>query len=127
MIIPYLWQQIEGFNFYDKIYFNCFLGCFCKDQVYLTGILQLLRVRHTLDFHLLCAMGKISFEDIKMLKPHFHQKGTKIPVFMQNLESYKAKLDRIVIVNGLDEWLEPVKDEEKEFVQRNQKDEDRLL
>jgi len=83
------------------------LGCFCKDQVYLTGILQILKIRHSLDFHLLCSMGKIAYEDIEMLKPHFNSERTKIPSFMQDLVAYRAKLDYIVEVNGLDVWLEP--------------------
>uniref|UniRef100_A0A8C5MUZ5 Microtubule associated tyrosine carboxypeptidase 2 n=1 Tax=Leptobrachium leishanense TaxID=445787 RepID=A0A8C5MUZ5_9ANUR len=35
-------------------------GCFSKDQVYLDGILRILRHRHTIDFHLLISMGKLS-------------------------------------------------------------------
>ncbi|XP_004708210.2 uncharacterized protein KIAA0895 homolog [Echinops telfairi] len=35
-------------------------GCFSKDQVYLDGILQILRYRETIDFHLLTALGKVS-------------------------------------------------------------------
>lgn len=36
------------------------LGCFSKDQVYLDGILQILRYRESIDFHLLMALGKVS-------------------------------------------------------------------
>lgn len=35
-------------------------GCFSKDQVYLDGILQLLRHRDSIDFPLLTALGKVS-------------------------------------------------------------------
>ena len=35
-------------------------GCFSKDQVYLDGILQILRYRETIDFHLLTTLGKVS-------------------------------------------------------------------
>ena len=82
------------------------LGCFCKDQVYLTGILQILQVRHSLDFHLLCCMGKVSYEDIEMLRPHFNSERTKIPSFMQDVAAYRERLDFIVEVNGLEVWLE---------------------
>uniref|UniRef100_A0A8C5WU00 Microtubule associated tyrosine carboxypeptidase 2 n=1 Tax=Laticauda laticaudata TaxID=8630 RepID=A0A8C5WU00_LATLA len=34
-------------------------GCFSKDQVYLDGILRLLRYRHSIDFYLLTALGKV--------------------------------------------------------------------
>lgn len=36
------------------------LGCFNKDQVYLDGILRILRYRESIDFHLLTALGKVS-------------------------------------------------------------------
>ncbi|XP_002123173.4 microtubule-associated tyrosine carboxypeptidase 1-like [Ciona intestinalis] len=80
-------------------------GCFCKDQVYLTGILALLERRHTLDFHLLCTMGKVSHEDLEMLQPHYNPARTKIPSFMEDLAEYRARLDHIVKVNGLEEWF----------------------
>ncbi|XP_077667156.1 putative tyrosine carboxypeptidase MATCAP2 isoform X2 [Eretmochelys imbricata] len=35
-------------------------GCFSKDQVYLDGILQILRYRESIDFHSLMALGKRS-------------------------------------------------------------------
>lgn len=35
-------------------------GCFSKDQVYLDGILRLLRHRTTIDFKMLSALGKVS-------------------------------------------------------------------
>lgn len=34
-------------------------GCFSKDQVYLDGILRILRHRQTIDFPLLAALGKV--------------------------------------------------------------------
>lgn len=36
-----------------------FPGCFSKDQVYLDGILRILRHRQTIDFPLLAALGKV--------------------------------------------------------------------
>lgn len=35
-------------------------GCFSKDQVYLDGILRILRHRQTINFPLLTALGKVS-------------------------------------------------------------------
>nr|XP_021529106.1 uncharacterized protein KIAA0895-like [Aotus nancymaae] len=40
--------------------FHLFIWCFSKDQVYLDGILQILRYRETIDFYLLTALGKVS-------------------------------------------------------------------
>lgn len=37
-------------------------GCFSKDQVYLDGILRILRHRQTIDFPLLAALGKVMAE-----------------------------------------------------------------
>jgi len=34
-------------------------GCFSKDQVYLDGILRILRHRQTIDFPLLTSLGKV--------------------------------------------------------------------
>lgn len=34
-------------------------GCFSKDQVYLDGILRILRHRQTIDFQLLTSLGKV--------------------------------------------------------------------
>lgn len=38
---------------------SSFAGCFSKDQVYLEGILQILRHRQKIDFRLLAALGKV--------------------------------------------------------------------
>lgn len=35
-------------------------GCFSKDQVYLDGIVRILRHRQTIDFPLLASLGKVS-------------------------------------------------------------------
>lgn len=35
-------------------------GCFSKDQVYLDGIVRILRHRQTIDFPLLTSLGKVS-------------------------------------------------------------------
>lgn len=35
-------------------------GCFSKDQVYLDGIVRILRHRQTIDFQLLTSLGKVS-------------------------------------------------------------------
>lgn len=35
------------------------LGCFSKDQVYLDGILKILRYRDKINFPLLMALGKV--------------------------------------------------------------------
>lgn len=38
----------------------CVTGCFSKDQVYLDGILRLLRHRRNIDFKILTSLGKVS-------------------------------------------------------------------
>lgn len=38
-------------------------GCFSKDQVYLDGILRLLRHRRNIDFKMLTTLGKVSVAD----------------------------------------------------------------
>ncbi|KAJ3593958.1 hypothetical protein NHX12_006291 [Muraenolepis orangiensis] len=62
-------------------------GCFSKDQVYLDGILRILRHRRTIDFKMLTSLGK----------------KTRIPHFMQDPERYLQHLDDIVAANELDD------------------------
>lgn len=85
-------------------------GCFGKDQVYLSGVIQLLLHRHTLDFQMLACMGKVSWEDMDKLRPHFNPDKTKIPTFMQDIDQYKNHLERIVRTNNLEPWLEKLRE-----------------
>ncbi|XP_062817832.1 microtubule-associated tyrosine carboxypeptidase 1 isoform X1 [Anolis carolinensis] len=78
-------------------------GCFSKDQVYLDGILRILRHRQTIDFHLLAALGKVSYEDVERLKDLGALEKARIPHFMLDLERYMQQLDHIVATNRLDE------------------------
>ncbi|XP_010006148.1 PREDICTED: uncharacterized protein KIAA0895-like homolog, partial [Chaetura pelagica] len=78
-------------------------GCFSKDQVYLDGILRILRHRQTIDFPLLAALGKVSYEDVNRLKKFGVLEKARIPHFMQDLERYMKQLDHIVTTNGLNE------------------------
>nr|XP_060643798.1 microtubule-associated tyrosine carboxypeptidase 1-like isoform X1 [Anolis sagrei ordinatus]XP_060643799.1 microtubule-associated tyrosine carboxypeptidase 1-like isoform X1 [Anolis sagrei ordinatus] len=78
-------------------------GCFSKDQVYLDGILRILRHRHSIDFHLLAALGKVSYEDVGRLKDLGALEKARIPHFMLDLERYMQQLDHIVATNRLDE------------------------
>ncbi|CAH1268768.1 KIAA0895L [Branchiostoma lanceolatum] len=76
-------------------------GCFCKDQVYLEGALEILRHRKDINFHNLMRMGKVSWRDLGRLQEHMQTDGTRIPSFMDNLDQYRKLLDYIVMANGL--------------------------
>lgn len=76
-------------------------GCFSKDQVYLDGILRILRHRRNIDFKILTALGKVSHEDVERLRHLAVLNGTRIPHFMQDEERYLQHLDHIVTVNEL--------------------------
>uniref|UniRef100_A0A8C1Q4A5 KIAA0895 like n=2 Tax=Cyprinus carpio TaxID=7962 RepID=A0A8C1Q4A5_CYPCA len=76
-------------------------GCFSKDQVYLDGILRILRHRRNIDFKILTALGKVSYEDVDRLRHLAVLNGTRIPHFMQDEERYLQHLDHIVTVNEL--------------------------
>ena len=41
----------------------CLSGCFSKDQVYLDGILRILRHRRSIDFKMLTSLGKVGVND----------------------------------------------------------------
>ncbi|XP_075862424.1 putative tyrosine carboxypeptidase MATCAP2 isoform X1 [Microcebus murinus] len=76
-------------------------GCFSKDQVYLDGILQILRYRNTIDFHLLTALGKVSYEDVDRLKGLAVIENMRVPHFLQDHSRYMEHLQKIMEVNEL--------------------------
>ncbi|XP_004600665.2 microtubule-associated tyrosine carboxypeptidase 1 [Sorex araneus] len=78
-------------------------GCFSKDQVYLDGIVRILRHRQTIDFPMLTSLGKVSYEDIDHLRPHGVLEKTRVPHFMQDLARYRQQLEHIMATNRLDE------------------------
>ncbi|XP_029975863.1 uncharacterized protein KIAA0895 [Salarias fasciatus] len=84
-------------------------GCFSKDQVYLDGVLKILRYRDKINFPLLMALGKVSFEDVERLKAVGHMENTRIPHFMQDQARYAEQLNKIMAVNRLtDEELKTI-------------------
>ncbi|XP_063284660.1 putative tyrosine carboxypeptidase MATCAP2 [Pelobates fuscus] len=76
-------------------------GCYNKDQVYLEGVLHLLRHRHAIDFQLLMAMGKVSYEDIGHLKSIARLMNPRIPEFLQDRKQYMECLENIMKFNHL--------------------------
>ncbi|KAM6958960.1 putative tyrosine carboxypeptidase MATCAP2 [Aplochiton taeniatus] len=76
-------------------------GCFSKDQVYLDGILKILRHREKIDFQLLTALGKVSFEDVERLKGLAQMEHVRIPHFLQDRAGYAEQLEKIMEVNQL--------------------------
>ncbi|XP_072184814.1 putative tyrosine carboxypeptidase MATCAP2 isoform X1 [Excalfactoria chinensis] len=86
-------------------------GCFNKDQVYLDGILRILRYRESIDFHLLTALGKISYEDVDRLKGLAVIENMRVPHFLQDHARYMEHLEKIMEVNELtDEELQDLID-----------------
>ncbi|XP_069073407.1 microtubule-associated tyrosine carboxypeptidase 1 [Pleurodeles waltl] len=78
-------------------------GCFSKDQVYMDGILRLLRHRQTIDFQMLVALGKVSYEDVDRLKKFAMLENPRIPHFLRDQERYQQQLDYIIEVNQLND------------------------
>ncbi|XP_049573760.1 microtubule-associated tyrosine carboxypeptidase [Syngnathus scovelli] len=78
-------------------------GCFSKDQVYLDGILRILRHRRNIDFKMLTSLGKVSYEDVEKLRHIAVINDARIPHFMQDQERYLQHLDHIVAVNKVDD------------------------
>ncbi|XP_034164601.2 microtubule-associated tyrosine carboxypeptidase isoform X2 [Pangasianodon hypophthalmus] len=78
-------------------------GCFSKDQVYLDGILRILRHRRNIDFKMLTSLGKVSYEDVERLRHLAVLRRTRIPHFMQDQERYLQQLDHIVVTNELND------------------------
>ncbi|XP_060226978.1 putative tyrosine carboxypeptidase MATCAP2 isoform X3 [Meriones unguiculatus] len=76
-------------------------GCFSKDQVYLDGILQILRFRESIDFHLLTALGKVSYEDVERLKGLAVTENMRVPHFLLDHSRYREHLEKIMEVNEL--------------------------
>ncbi|XP_064410391.1 putative tyrosine carboxypeptidase MATCAP2 [Latimeria chalumnae] len=76
-------------------------GCFSKDQVYLDGILKILRHRNEIDFQMLTALGKVSYEDVDRLKELALTENIRIPHFLQDRARYMEQLEKIMEVNEL--------------------------
>lgn len=51
--------QSEGWLLGKGLLILTLSGCFSKDQVYLDGIVRILRHRQTIDFPLLTSLGKV--------------------------------------------------------------------
>ncbi|XP_048195424.1 uncharacterized protein KIAA0895 homolog isoform X2 [Perognathus longimembris pacificus] len=76
-------------------------GCFSKDQVYLDGTLQILRNRRSIDFYLLTALGKVSYEDVDRLSGLAVTDKMRVPHFLQDHSRYMEHLEKIMEVNKL--------------------------
>nr|DBA16666.1 TPA: hypothetical protein GDO54_002217 [Pyxicephalus adspersus] len=82
-------------------------GCFSKDQVYLDGIIRILRHRRSIDFRLLTSLGKVSFEEAESLQRFAELDNARLPHFMQDMERYHQQLAHIMETNQLsDEELQ---------------------
>ncbi|XP_066438751.1 microtubule-associated tyrosine carboxypeptidase 1 [Eleutherodactylus coqui] len=82
-------------------------GCFSKDQVYLDGIIRILRHRRNINFRLLTSLGKVAFEDVERLRPFAELASTRLPHFMRDMEKYHQHLNHIMEMNQLsDEELQ---------------------
>ncbi|CAH2301124.1 Hypothetical predicted protein [Pelobates cultripes] len=80
-------------------------GCCNKDQVYLEGVLHILRHRHAIDFKLLMAMGKVSYLDINRLKKVAMLSKPRIPHYLKDRNQYMMGLEKIMQVNELTDTL----------------------
>ncbi|XP_060074501.1 putative tyrosine carboxypeptidase MATCAP2 [Ylistrum balloti] len=76
-------------------------GAFSKDQVYLSGALQILKYRRQIDFQMMMRLGKVAYQDIDRLKGYADLEGTRVPTFMEDRATYIKHLDRIAEANGL--------------------------
>lgn len=75
-------------------------GGLYKDKMYLEGALEILQYRHEIDFRkLLC--GKISLKDYlrEDIEHLINCKGTILPSFMINMNTYHQCLDAIAYTN----------------------------
>ncbi|XP_061620780.1 microtubule-associated tyrosine carboxypeptidase 1 isoform X8 [Phyllopteryx taeniolatus] len=79
------------------------IGCFSKDQVYLDGILRILRHRRDIDFKMLTSLGKVSYEDVEKLRHLTVINNPRIPHFMRDQDRYLQHLEHIVAVNKVDD------------------------
>ena len=77
------------------------LGCFAKDQCYLSGAIQLLQNRHHIDFRLLYA-GKIHWKDLdKVCDLSVPSSRLVCPFFLRDPHAYLSLLDDIAAHNGI--------------------------
>ncbi|XP_067929604.1 putative tyrosine carboxypeptidase MATCAP2 [Watersipora subatra] len=76
-------------------------GCFSKDQIYLTGALQILARRHEINFEHLFRFGKVSHRDLEKLEEIAAQEGTRVPKFLSDKNDYLNRLNYVIQFNGL--------------------------
>ncbi|XP_053306338.1 microtubule-associated tyrosine carboxypeptidase-like [Spea bombifrons] len=69
-------------------------GCFREDQVFLDGILCILWHGRTIHFHLLAALGKVSYEDVEGLRKFAALENVEIPFFRQDLLRHIMETNR---------------------------------
>ncbi|XP_065843247.1 putative tyrosine carboxypeptidase MATCAP2 [Oscarella lobularis] len=77
-------------------------GCFCKDQVYFKGALQILKYRHEIDFNGLF-MGKVAWQDVARLKEVSRKRKIMLPAFIRDERKYKEHLEDIMTTNEITE------------------------
>ena len=93
--------QFCHFSCFEPKQANCLSGAFHKDEVYLRGMLGILKNRHFIDFNLLFRLGKVSIRDLERLQDSANLEGTKVPKFVQNEEKYRLCMEKVITKNGL--------------------------
>lgn len=83
-------------------------GCFSKDQVYLDGILRILRHRKTIDFKTLTSLGKVSVDTFKLKAfiPNLHSaqgKASFLPNFC-TMGGSGEKAAIFICINDIHRW-----------------------
>lgn len=75
-------------------------GCYSRDQAYFEGAVEILQSLDTIDFGLLMS-GKLCLDELDKVKKIARCDQLKLPAFVKSLKSYKDRLRRIAVVNGI--------------------------
>lgn len=75
-------------------------GCYSRDQSYFEGAVEILQNIDSVDFVLLMS-GKLCLDELETVKRLARLDQLKLPAFIKNLKTYKDKLRRIGVVNGI--------------------------
>lgn len=77
-------------------------GAYAKDQMYLEGCVAILQNRHNIDFVALHA-ARFALEEYDVVRPFLDTSPGRmvVPMHLQDLEQYRARLDEIARINGI--------------------------
>ncbi|KAL0225731.1 hypothetical protein P9112_013055 [Eukaryota sp. TZLM1-RC] len=80
------------------------VGVYSKDQVYLRGLIRLLRSRRVINWKKVYS-GRLDLRDLDVIDGYYDESLVVMPPFFINEDHYLSLLDQIVVDNNLTEYV----------------------